>query len=204
MKPQPSFIHLLQILLEKTKRGDEMKVGEIFDILSTKRYAALFVVLSFPFCIPIQIPGFSTPFGIVLSFLGLRLAFAKHPWWPSWILERKIKSEHVKNLAEKTIQAIRSIQKVVHPRLTILTQYSITHRIHGVLVFMLSLLLLLPLPIPFTNMLSAIPIFLIGIGLLEDDGLCIIFAYIIAFLCFLAFFGLILFGKMHLTNFFVK
>lgn len=195
-----SFIDLLQLILEKTKEGDEIKLRQMFEILSGKGYAALLIVLSFPFCIPIQIPGFSTPFGIILGFLGLRIAFAKHPWWPKWILDKKFSSQHVEMLIQKAIKVVRILQKVLHPRLVILTKNPIAHRMHGLLVFVLSVLLSLPLPIPFSNMLAAFPILFIGLGLLEDDGVSIIIGYFLACVCFSAFLALFLFGKAQITN----
>jgi hypothetical protein len=48
------------------------------------------LLFSLPFCQPIQIPGFSTPFGILLAFIGLRIAFGHRVWFPKKLLEKKI------------------------------------------------------------------------------------------------------------------
>jgi len=195
MAVKQSFVDILQQIIEEAKTCERMEVRRIFALLAGKGYAALLIVLSLPFCMPIQIPGFSTPFGILLAFLGLRIAFAKRLWWPKWVLNKTVTSAHVTLLVKKTIPAVRFLQKVLHPRLLILTKSSLAHRLHGLAVFFLALFLSLPLPIPMTNMLSAAPILLIGLGLLEDDGACIIVAYAIALLALAAFIGLLVFGK---------
>lgn len=194
------FSYSLQQILAKTQMNKEIKIGQIILLLSGKGYAALLTLFSLPFCLPIQIPGFSTPFGLMLAFIGLRIAFGKHPWWPKWVLEKKIPSRHLETFLLKSKKIFDSVQKYLYPRFPQLTKNPILYRVHGLLIFFLSLLLSLPIPIPFTNMLAALPIFFMGLGLLEDDGLMIIIAYVLAILCFLLFAGLILFGKVQLTH----
>lgn len=195
-----TFLDNLQTVLRKTKESQEIKVRQIFTILAGRGYAALLIIFSFPFCIPIQIPGFSTPFGIILGFLGLRIAFARRLWWPKWILERKLNSQQVGKVVEQMIKAVEYCKNVFHPRLLLLTRNPLIHRLHGLVVFTLSILLSLPLPIPFTNMLTALPILFIGLGLLEEDGLVIVIGYLLAGVCLLAFIGLFLFGKAQIAR----
>lgn len=194
-----SFVELLNQLIKETKEHEQITFQQIFDLLSGKGYAALMILFSLPFCLPIQIPGFSVPFGIVLGFLGLRLALGKRPWWPQWILKKGFKSEQVASLTEKTIKIVRRLQKVLQPRLVLLTKSSFCHRLHGILLFTLSFLLAIPIPIPLTNMLTAFPILFLGLGLLEDDGLSILIAYFLAFICFGAFFAIYLWSKSQLA-----
>lgn len=189
-----SFLNALQVISIEASKKSEMEMKEIFSILAEKGYAALLVILSLPFCLPVQIPGFSTPFGIALGLLGLRIGLGKQPWWPEFILTRKLSSETVHNITEKTISAVKKMQKVTHPRLYFFTKNPICHRLNGLLVFILAILLALPLPIPLTNLLAALPIFFIGIGILEDDGLFIILGYIFSLICFAFFFSLYFFS----------
>jgi len=192
---RPSIIISMELLLDNMKNQEKIKIGRIFELLSGKGYATLLVMFSLPFCLPLQIPGFSTPFGIILAFLGLRVAFARKLWWPHWILEKEFSTKHVKLFAEKTIQIAQKLSKILRPRLLIFVHNPLACRLHGLLIFYLSILLALPLPIPFSNMLAAIPILLIGLGLLEDDGTAILLGYTFALACSLAFFGLYLMGR---------
>lgn len=195
-----SFVNLLEKILKITKESEQIKLGQIFKILSGKGYAALLIILSFPFCTPLQIPGFSTPFGIILGFLGLRLAFGKRLWWPNWILEKSFSSISIEKLVTKTISVFKTLQKILYPRITILSTNHFFRRIHGLLIFVLAIILSLPLPIPMTNLLSALPILCIGLGLLEDDGLVILIGYFIALISFLLFLSLFLFGIHFLKH----
>jgi hypothetical protein len=193
--PKPTFTDSLNQILNLCKENEKIKVGQIFKILSLKGYAAILIFFSLPFCTPLQIPGFSTPFGIILAFIGLRLAFAKKLWWPKWILERSFPSSTIEKLVNKIMHVVQWIQKFIKPRLTIFTSGVFFRRINGLLVFLLAIFLSLPLPIPFTNLLSAVPILCIGLGILEDDGVFILLGYFFALVCFSAFIGLFIWGK---------
>lgn len=177
-------------------------MNQIFSILAEKGYAAILVIFTLPFCFPIQIPGFSTPFGVALALLGLRIGLGLQPWWPQFILKRKLSSKKIKKIVENTIAVVSKLQKVTHPRLFFFTENPVCHRINGFLVSILSIFLALPLPLPFTNLVAALPIFFIGIGLLEDDGLFIIIGYILSLICFAYFIGLYFFSA-YLFNLFM-
>lgn len=195
MAEKRSFVDILEDILVSTKNKETIQVRDIFSRLAGRGYAALFILLSLPFCLPLQIPGFSTPFGILLAFLGLRFAFAKRLWWPRFVLEKQLKSKHVAAVVRKSIPVVKWLQKILHPRLLFFTKTPLMHRLHGLIIFFLALFLSLPLPIPMTNMLAATPILLIGLGLLEDDGVCILAGYLMALIALIAVLALIFFGK---------
>ena len=96
------------------------------------------------------------------------------------------------------LEALRKLaslaEKILHPRWTYFCRNPVLHRMHGVLIAFLSILLALPLPIPMSNMLAAIPIVLIALALLEDDGLYLMAGYLAAIPCAVFFAVLFLFG----------
>ena len=190
IKSQESLDAKLEELLKESSLTGSITLGRVCDILSGRGYAVLLILFSFPFCFPISIPGLSTPFGLLLAFLGLRLAFGKKPWWPKWILSKEVSHATLQSIFNKLQGALSRLEKALHPRLLMLVQHPLAHRAHGLLICALSLLLSLPLPIPFSNTLSALPILCLGLGLLEDDGVFVIIAYALSLVSF-TFFGFI-------------
>lgn len=178
----PTFVESLQVIQVLTQTKETLKLDEIFHILAGRGYPALLILIGLPFIFPIQIPGLSTPFGLILTFIGLRMAFGKKPWWPDWIKNKEVKSSVIKGIADKTIAIFKKVQKVLKPRLPFLLWDPFKH-LHGLTIFFLAIFLSLPLPIPFTNTLASLPIILFGIGMLEDDGLIILMAYFCTLLC---------------------
>ena len=171
-----------------------LSLEELMAALEGKGHAAMITVLSLPFSQPIQIPGLSVPFGIVLFYSGLRIAFAQHPWLPGWLLVKKIPPATAMGLLEGMRKVSRMTEKILHPRWTFLCRRPGLHRLHGILIAFLSILLALPLPIPFSNMLAAVPILLLGLALLEDDGAFLVAGYLTAIPCMVFFGVLFLFG----------
>lgn len=200
-KPNHTFVNSLKEIQARLNVTKTIKIGEIFEILAGRGYAALLILLSFPFCLPIQIPGFSTPFGLILVFLGLRIAFGQKPWWPKWVLNKELSAESMSKLIDKLLYWLQKNKWMIfRPRLTFLSQSPFFHRLNGLLICILGFFLSLPLPIPMTNLLSAVPIFCLGLGLLEDDGVLILIAYTLAAIGLGIFLLLFFWGKAYFTH----
>lgn len=190
----------LEQILTLAREKEFIPFRSLLNFLAERGSAALLVLLSIPFCFPINIPGFSTPFGIILALIGFRIAWGKKPWWPKWILDKNIPSQKLIKVIKKAISVVKVLRKVLHPRLTVLVNHPLVHRFNGLLITVLAILLSLPLPIPMTNMLAAFPILSFGLGMLEDDGVAILLGYLLNLVCFSAFILLFFFGKSILMN----
>lgn len=170
-----------------TTADHSLSMREICDILAERGDAVLLVILSFPVCFPITLPGLCEPVGLILAFLGWRIALQKHMWWPEWILTKQVPYSWLKTVVDKAKSVSKILQKIMRPRLVTLISNPRIKQLHGLLICCLSILLALPLPIPFVNTFAAVPLFILGLGLLEDDGLAVIVAYILAAVCFAVF-----------------
>lgn len=184
----------LKLILKKTEKKGSIKLGIIFEILSRRGYSVLLIIFSLPFCLPIPLPILSTPFGIIIAFLGLRIAFAEHVLWPKWVLEKKLENRKVHAIATKAMSVEKYIEKLVHPRWVELTKNHF-RRLLGLTVCFLGILLAIPFPFPFTNLFSALPLLCFGIGLLWDDGFFILIGYFMTLVDFTFLFLLFFFGK---------
>ena len=193
-KRRNSLAERLNYLLNQAQEQD-ISIKTIIDTLAGRGQAVLLILFSLPFCQPIQIPGFSTPFGIVLLFIGLRIAFRHRAWLPKGLLEKKISYRIFKKIASITIKITEKLRFLISTRWIWLVHNPSLHIAHGLTIAMLAILLALPLPIPLTNLLAAYPISAFGLAILEDDGLMIVIAYLLALLCFAVFITLVWFSK---------
>lgn len=175
--------------------GNAVSLGKILQVLAGRGQAVLLILFSLPFCQPIQIPGFSTPFGILLCFIGLRIALGNRLWLPKSILEKPISFKTLKKISEIAVKITNKLKFLISTRLTWLVKTPILHLIHGLMIALLGVLLALPIPFPLTNFFSAYPILAFGFAFLEDDGVMIIIAYALSLICLLFFASLIWFGK---------
>lgn len=183
----------LAIIVKKSKIHPSLTLNEIFGDLSGKGRAFILIFLSLPFCQPIQIPGLSIPFGIVIAFIGMRMAFGKHIWLPKKILLKKIPSKKVQKIAKIFLKVIKKVSKFIHPRMNWLCTHRAMEISNGLLIFLLGLALALPLPIPLTNIAAGWSICLLTLGILENDGVFVLIGYAISILT-LIFFILLIFS----------
>lgn len=184
----------LNILLAEAK-GEDVPIELIINNLKGRGLAALLIIFVLPSCLPVQIPGLSTVFGIILFFIGLRVTFGYRSWIPQTLMNKTVPFHTLKKISEIAIQITNKLRFLTSTRMTYLVQNPVLRVMHGLAIAILSLLLALPIPIPFTNMLCAFPILAFGLALLEDDGVMIIVAYVLFFICLAVFASLLFFGN---------
>ncbi|MES2198728.1 MAG: exopolysaccharide biosynthesis protein, partial [Chlamydiota bacterium] len=107
-----SFINSLKRIL---KRPGEVTIQEILSILSEHGHPALLLIFTLPLCFPLQIPGMSTPFGLLLSLIGIQMGFRKRLWLPKWILRKKTPRKMLQKVIKKTISISIFLRKFLRP-----------------------------------------------------------------------------------------
>lgn len=199
--PSDNLSKELETLINSASR-DSVTFEAILEVLPRRGHAVLLILLSLPFCQPIQIPGFSFFFGALLAFIGLRIAFGHRAWVPNALLKREISTQTLKKIASVALKIVDKMSFLTRPRMNWLVVSPSLFIMHGMVITLLAILLALPLPIPLTNLITAFPILFFGLGMLEDDGLMVIIAYVLSLICFALFASLIWFGKEGVEAFF--
>lgn len=194
IKNEPTIEEDILLLQEKSKNSP-ISIEEILKILSGKRESLIILFLSVPFCQPLQIPGLSTPFGLAIAFIGMRMAFGKSIWLPKKISAKTISSSVMHKITDKILWILAKMNPWIYPRIFWLSQYSAIQIMNGLLISILGVLLALPLPTPFSNLMSAWSIFFLGTGLLKDDGVFILIGYFFSLCTFGVFFATLLLIK---------
>ena len=138
----------------------------------------LLILLALPFITPIPLPGLSTPFGLAIALISLRLALGQRPWLAKSIQRRVLPPKFFDQMVRFAGKIIASFERLLRPRLAILTDYGWLRQIHAGLMMIAGLALLLPLPIPLTNTFPAWVVLLMAGGLLERDGAFVLAAYV--------------------------
>jgi hypothetical protein len=175
------------LLLQEKVKSAPITLGEILQLLSGKGRALILILLSLPFCQPLQIPGLSTPFGLAIAFIGLRMAFGKHLWLPQSVLSKTLTGATLQKITDTALLIIRKLKPWIHRRLDWICHSSTMQIVNGLSIVFLGVLLALPLPIPLSNLTAAWAIFLIALGNLEDDGIFVIAGYLVLFITLIAF-----------------
>jgi len=160
---------------------------EVIYALRGRAYLLLIILLVLPFIQPVPLPGLSTPLGLAIVLIALRLSLGQRPWLPMKFQRVRLPAGFFGRIMTLTERLIRFLEKVLRPRWAPLTGTPLLLQLHAIIILISALILLLPLPIPFSNFIPAWAIFLMACGLLERDGVFILAGYA-AFACVVAFF----------------
>lgn len=194
----PRFSEELERLIE-TFAERTVCLQEVMAVVHNRSYTVLLILLSFPFCTPIPLPGVSLPFGLVIAFMGFRLALGKKPWLPSRLLDTRLPAGFFTRLLRVTRRLVCWLEWMLKPRLGWLFGWRLAMQGMGMIILVCGLLLMIPLPIPLSNGLPALTVLLLASAMLEKDG-CMAMAGGVAFLLTLAFFAVLFWGGSEAVN----
>ncbi len=152
-------------------------LGEVIETLGLRAYLVLVVLLALPFITPLPLPFISTPFGLAIAGIALRLALGKPPGVSAKLRAKVLPPGFIGRLLAVAAGLIRFLEKQLRPRLGALTATRPLVRLHAFMMLIAAGVLLLPLFVPLSNAFPALCILLISAGLLERDGLAVIAGY---------------------------
>ncbi len=188
-------------LKDAIQNSQSLSIGKILKIMHGKGRSLIMMILALPFCQPLQIPGLSTPFGLIIAFLGIRTIFGNSILLPKFLVEKKLKRETLEKIIKSGLTLVKKFKNVLHPRLIFLCQSKSMRIFNEICIILLGLFLALPLPIPLSNLIAAWAILSLNLGILKNDGLIVLFGYFF-FLVSLILFVIIVYQITYLRAFF--
>lgn len=161
------------------KGGLKTSLGKLQEQLTTRGIGFWIVLIALPSALPIPAPGYSTPLGLLLCWIGcLLFRGKKHIQFPAkW--EQKEFSLSPK-LIGCGVKMLKIFEFFTHMERFQKLLWVFNYRIIGLDIMILSIIM--AMPIPLTNTLPAGIILLFGLGLLENDGLLLLFSQVISIL----------------------
>jgi hypothetical protein len=190
LRPLPRKLSVALAALHARAGERAVTLREVIYALRGRAYLLLIILLVLPFIQPVPLPGLSTPLGLAIVLIALRLSLGQRPWLPMKIQRVRLPAGFFGKVMGFTTRFIRFLESVLRPRWAALTGTAMLKQLHAIVILVSALILLLPLPIPFSNVLPAWAIFLMACGLLERDGLFIFLGYV-AFVIGAAYFILL-------------
>jgi hypothetical protein len=159
---------------------EKVTLAEIIDIFGQDGLLLLCIFLTIVFLIPVSIPGMSTVFGTAILLIGICRFLNRSLWLPKRFNERQFPTEKLRENLNRGLVWFTRIQHLCRPnRLEFLTRSSFMNTVNECALITGALLLMAPFGlIPFTNTLPALTLLLLALGLLQRDGLCILFGHL--------------------------
>ncbi|ACE84271.1 exopolysaccharide biosynthesis protein [Cellvibrio japonicus] len=168
----PSLSTLLQDFASSFS-AERVRVRDITESLGPRSFGFILLIFALPNSLPIiGIPGVSAITGLPMLFVAVQMAL-KHDrvYLPRWIADSSMSTADFQSLVNKVAPWLKRIEKLMKPRIPLLTQGN-AERVLGALCALQAFLL--ALPIPFGNLLPALSILFIALGLIENDGVCVL------------------------------
>lgn len=160
---------MLQALAQDDSR-DRISVGDLLEALGDRALAALLFVFAVPNVLPVP-PGTSSILGAPLVFLAAQLTFGRRPWLPAVMTRRTMTRSDFATLVRRIGPWLARAERLLRPRALALSSPPMEYFV-GVVCLLLAIVLVLP--VPLGNMLPALAISLLALGVLERDGLWIL------------------------------
>jgi hypothetical protein len=165
-------------VLSKLCQNKDLNLEILLNSLMGRSMSLLTLIFSFPFLLPIPLPGLSFLLGSLIAVVGLAELLNKRPSIPNYILKKNLPYKILEQVFLYSEKASKFLEKLVRPRGRFFVKHSWFRRLNGVLIAFSGVLLALPLP-PGTNATPALCIFLLSIAGLEEDMLLMIIGYLV-------------------------
>jgi hypothetical protein len=168
LHPSESIVTALLRLGEGPPDVD-VTIEELVASLDSRAFGFVVLLMALPNLTPgPSMPGFSTIFGVPACIVAAQMVLGRSQLWlPHWLGKRAVSRRRVAKVIGHAIPMVRRIEKVLKPRLPLLTQ-SIIGRWTG--IGCLAAGVMLALPIPVFSMAPAFALILLSLGLLARDG----------------------------------
>lgn len=171
--PHAAVDHRLSATLQQiaARPGrDRIYIRDLLSELDQRAIAAMLFIFAVPNTIPVP-PGVSGVLGAPLIFLATQLMLGQAPWLPRLIADRSFARADFEKVLVKVVPWLQKAERLMRPRLEVLVGPPAEYLV-GAIALILSIILFLP--IPLGNMLPAIAICILSLGLIERDGLWVL------------------------------
>lgn len=174
-------IHDLESLLEAIESGaggsDNITIDAVMKATGKRSFGPMLLVPGLIALSPLSgIPGMPTIVGIMTLLIAGQLLIGRSEFWlPQFILRRSISRPRFQTAVGALRKVARFIDRLIKPRLTVLTSGAATYTIAGLCVVLASIAPLLEL-LPFVITGVGAALTALGLALISHDGLLALLA----------------------------
>lgn len=162
-----------EVLLRAVRgQSERISVGEIIEGLGPRAFGLVSLIFALPSCVPMP-PGVPTIVGFALLLVSVQMVIGRRELWlPRLLSNRTFTRIPLVTALENVQPHLQRVERIARPRLLFLTGRSGTVLI-GLVVLVMAIVLILPLP-PGGNFPPALACAVLGMGLVERDGVIIL------------------------------
>ncbi len=153
---------------------DHFTLGWLMGSLRRRSFGIIMLLLA----LVAMAPGVSIIAGLLLMIPAFQMVAGQPaPVFPRRIAARPLPTRHLAALVQRAVPVLRYLEKAIHPRWP--TPLEATKRLVGTVIVILNTTMVFT-PIPLSNVVFALVIALISLAYVEEDGLLLLIALLIA------------------------
>ncbi|HMI97747.1 MAG TPA: exopolysaccharide biosynthesis protein [Micropepsaceae bacterium] len=180
--------------------SDRVSLAEIVSGLGDRGLGVLIAVFALPNILPSAVPFGNVATGFPPLIFAIQLALGvDHLILPRFLARRTVGTHWLRAIAPRVASVLSWFERLLTPRVEWVTGPR-AERIIGIIAIVLAMVS--TLPIPFGHNLPALGLVLIGLGLIERDGLAILIGAAIGMAGSILL-GLVIFGLAHGLSFII-
>ena len=111
---------------------ETVTLREVLVLLQGRGYVLLIMLLALPFVTPLPLPGVSTPFGLIIAIIGVRLVCGAKPWLPARLLDTRLSPAFFAKVFSVTRKIMLLFERLLRPRLLVVTGRAGLLQLHAV------------------------------------------------------------------------
>ena len=158
---------------------DPVPIGALLDGIGERGFLLGCVLLAIPLLLPIGIPGTSPAYALLVVGAGVAACTNRSPWLPELARRKSVSRATCVALLNRAAHLAGRWQRLLRPRWLVLTDAATVNRLNGAVLILLAILFWAPLPlVPLTNTLPAAAVILLGLGMAERDGACVVLGWL--------------------------
>lgn len=160
---------LSQLFAQMARDADgQVSIASIRDALGDRSFAALLVLFAAFNLLPLP-PGATAVSGLPLIIVSAQMMYgSKRTWLPRFLMDRSISAETFRRIMDWTVPRLIRLERLIQPRYWPFWRRQ-GDRVIGLMTFVLAIVV--TLPIPLGNWLPAASTALLGLSLVERDGI---------------------------------
>jgi len=161
--------------------ADQITLDEMRILVGQDGLLLLTVFLTLVFMVPVQLPGMGGVFGFVIALIGISRLRGRTLWLPKRMAQHVLQAEKVRETLRKSSAWLARLEYLSRPhRLNKLAASRFMDIFNNFAIIFSALLLIAPIIlVPLSNTLPALAVLLLAIGLLQRDGLCILYGHFV-------------------------
>lgn len=147
---------------------DRVSLASIRDALGHRSFAALLVLFAAFNMIPLP-PGASALLGLPMVIVAAQMTYGcRQAWLPGFVMNRSISAQQFRKVIDWAVPRLARLEQVIRPRYWPFWRRR-GDRVIGFVALIMAIVV--TLPIPFGNWLPACTTALLGLSLVERDGI---------------------------------